>query len=836
MINPLFAVSRFWSRFADAYSTVAFRRPKLLISIFIVTAAIAAVIAHRDLHVVTDLKALLPERSPSVDALSESRRRIGSTDFFVIAVRSASHDIHAIARMQDTLKQRIETEWQDVNWVQIDRDTRFFLEHALYYLPEKKLEELETILTDHLHKEAAKSLPGAIDLLDDTDAETVETELKQWLTPAMLRSLGMPPQIEAAFLELFDTDTADRDSDLTGPKPAAFGNRLIGPKADVGVVLVQLQKPSTDLDYARFALNRGGRLIDDIDPTSIAPDLEAQVVGAYRSFKEVDAVSDDGVLATTVSVVSVLVLLFLFFRSFRRIAVVFVPLVLAGAFTMGITAVTYGRLTVLTIFVLAMLAGMGIDYSIHFMGYVLENTGKGVAPKTACRNAIFHTGAALFAAAATTIASLLVLLLGHFSGFREFGVVAAVGLVFSVVSALLVLPVLIALFPAITRVSGTQIPFVHPTLTRLLLRYKKSAAIGGAVFAAIVTLIAGYHLPSLSFEHDFRNLRGPKTGATIGYGRAIGKNASTSPSIVLGHSIEEMSEVHRYLLKRLDDPFLHSFLTLRTFVPEASEQRKRASVIARLHTLVHKKAFSRIGGKDKTLITQLRTMSAAAPFSTSDLPQWARRLLTEQDGSFGKIGHLYANVKDWDVTSVAGYKARYQEIPVGETTVKVASSAFILADIVQMVKADGLLLLIAVSIALFAVLLIYTRSLPGSLVILSTVGAGAVWTAGAMALLGFKVGLYNMITIPVILGVGIDGAIHISHRYRTEKHLTETVVSAGMLVTAGSWTTVCGFAGLLFVAHKGLQSIGIMATLGVALSYLATLALLPFLLSCFRRG
>jgi predicted RND superfamily exporter protein len=46
----------------------------------------------------------------------------------------------------------------------------------------------------------------------------------------------------------------------------------------------------------------------------------------------------------------------------------------------------------------------------------------------------------------------------------------------------------------------------------------------------------------------------------------------------------------------------------------------------------------------------------------------------------------------------------------------------------------------------------------------------------------------------------------------------------------GSFTTILGFAGLLFTAHPGLQSLGIMAVLGIGMTLVTSLTFLPALL------
>jgi hypothetical protein len=158
-----------WQRLIRRYVAFAFRRPITLIVLFTVMTVAATALAVSRLKVVTDLAELLPEGTVSVRALDESRKRIGSTDLFTIAIRSEVNDTAAVAALQAKLRAHILTHWKDAQWVQIGRDTSFFRQRALYFLPDDTLAKLKDYLERELDRYAAKSVPGIVDLDDDDD-------------------------------------------------------------------------------------------------------------------------------------------------------------------------------------------------------------------------------------------------------------------------------------------------------------------------------------------------------------------------------------------------------------------------------------------------------------------------------------------------------------------------------------------------------------------------------------------------------------------------------------------------------------------------------------------
>ncbi len=833
-------ILEYWQRFVIRYVRISQRHPYVLLAIFFAFALVGIRLAATGIAVETDLAALLPENTPSVRALEMSETRIGSIDFFTIAMQSQAGNTDAIVKVQDLLKARIEAEWKDAQWVQVERDTTFFKEHALYYLKTADLEDLLDRLDYEFTTTVADKVPGMINFLDDGDG----TEgLDHWYREEIVTSLGLPPQVEQSFNDFFkeQTDEKEQDSDESPKLPSKYADRLISPEGDIGVVLVQLDKPSMDIDFTRVAMARGEKLIDEIDPKSIDPTMTVQVVGAYRKFKEVDAISRDGTLATIISVVLVLMLILVFFRSFRTIAVVFFPLFVAASVTMGVVALTFGRLTVLTVFILALLVGMGIDYGIHLYGRILLNARRGTELDVACRRSLFSTGRALLMAALTTIASLMTLLFGHFQGFREFGIAASYGLVFCVGASILVIPPMIF---ALQRLRPIRVVSERNSLENEKTELSKSALSTwmprAFFFGILLTLALGWFVPRVIFEYDIRNLTASETHTLIDYLRALGKDASTTPGVIMASSREQMKKVHAHLLKRLvedHDPTLTSFITYYTFVPPMEDQEERQEIINEIGDIVHTRAMQKLTGEKKRLVDELTTMADAKPFDHKDLPDWASRIVTEADGSVGKIGHLYAKIDNWNVYSGQEFFEQYGDFHIDGEWLPVANSRFILSDVVSMVKKDGLRLLVLVSLALIVILFLFTRRISGTCILFGVLALSSLWTAGIMGLANIRLSLYNIIVIPVILGVGIDGAIHLYHRHLDprSKGLADTLRSTGVTVTASSWTTMAGFMGLLFVEHKGLKTIGMLGSIGVALSWFGVMVLLPFLLDRFIR-
>ena len=109
---------------------------------------------------------------------------------------------------------------------------------------------------------------------------------------------------------------------------------------------------------------------------------------------------------------------------------------------------------------------------------------------------------------------------------------------------------------------------------------------------------------------------------------------------------------------------------------------------------------------------------------------------------------------------------------------------------------------------------------------------GLVWTLGALAVLGIPLNMANFFGIPMLIGLGVDSAVHIVHRARAQGH-AHSLGSTRMAVGLASATTGIGFGTLCFAHHQGLQSLGWLMVIGSACCFAAAALTLPAMLQAY---
>ena len=113
----------------------------------------------------------------------------------------------------------------------------------------------------------------------------------------------------------------------------------------------------------------------------------------------------------------------------------------------------------------------------------------------------------------------------------------------------------------------------------------------------------------------------------------------------------------------------------------------------------------------------------------------------------------------------------------------------------------------------------------------------ALITGAISALAGLPLNFANVIALPLLLGIGVDSGIHIIHRYRTDlpdgKNILAT--SSARAVVVSSLTTMGGVGNLALSPHTGTASMGMLLTLGIGVTLVCMLLVLPALLAVVGR-
>jgi predicted RND superfamily exporter protein len=549
-----------------------------------------------------------------------------------------------------------------------------------------------------------------------------------------------------------------------------------------------------------------------------------------------------GMLSATVFTLVVVALgMLLFFRSAAAVAALLGALALGALVTFAFTRFGIGHLNLATAFLAPIVVGNGINFGIILLARYFEERRKTGDAAAALGAAVQGSLGGTLAAALTASVSYASLLATDFRGFRHFGLIGGVGIMFCWLATFLVLPAALAALEARGLAAGRSPARLGKGLAWLMPR-RRPAVVLTALTALVGSGICAWrYVASQPFERDFRNLR--SSGSEIlamrrwqeSIDRAFGGGISGGTVIALPtrERAREVAEKIRAAdrARPAAERLFARVSTLDDLVPP--DQDDKRALLAEIRKLLTKQTLASLSDADRDAALALMPPAAVAPIADADVPSELSWPFVERDGTRGRlvIAMRGPGFDLWRTEDLARFVAAFRALDLGGDVV-VGGNAFVQNDIVRSVNRDGprASLIAAAGAAIVVILILgFTRQ---AAVTLLCGASGVFLLLSAASLLGIRINFLDFVSLPITIGIGIDYSVNIAARHRSEGRgsAARILVAAGPAVALCSFTTVVGYASLLFSANQGVRSFGLAALIGEMTCIGAAIALAPALL------
>lgn len=171
--------------------------------------------------------------------------------------------------------------------------------------------------------------------------------------------------------------------------------------------------------------------------------------------------------------------------------------------------------------------------------------------------------------------------------------------------------------------------------------------------------------------------------------------------------------------------------------------------------------------------------------------------------------------------------------PMAKVETTVISSAK-LVDAISASIGSNLTMLLALSVIVMFIILMFMFRVRWRLLSLFMVGVSALWTFGLMGYFSIPLTMATMAVLPILIGLGIDFSIQFHNRYQEE--LTRSRTTGEAIITSVSnmlpvvgialLATIIGFITLYISEVPMIRDFGIVLAVGVVISYMVGLFLL----------
>lgn len=275
------------------------------------------------------------------------------------------------------------------------------------------------------------------------------------------------------------------------------------------------------------------------------------------------------------------------------------------------------------------------------------------------------------------------------------------------------------------------------------------------------------------------------------------------------------------------------------------EQAKRLGIIAQIAERTSDRNIRFLPSAEKEKIAQLRPYLVSTPLTIDDLPLWVKIQFKESgtaplparpesgvDFAFGNIALVYQLTSTYNGFQAHLFTDEMRSIRVDNKPLVTATGAFVYSDILRLVQEDGVRISAMALILVLLIVFIQQRCLVATLIVTIPLFGSVLLTLLTMIVLDLKLGLFNMVILPVVLGIGIDGSIYLYQRYRTLGRGSCFVAlrEVGGAIFMSSATTLVGFGSMITSQHMGLNTMGQLSIIGVAFCFIGTVLIMPGLI------
>lgn len=781
-------------------------RPGLTLLVFLLSLIPTGYLAS-GLKVDQDFGALLDPSHAAVQDLEASAKRIGGTAFAVVAIEA--NPLDRAKHFARELSPRLEA-LPSVLFVDGHTDVDFLLKRRLLYLKPEQLETLTDELAGYIDRRYAAQTGLFVDLDEDEGPKALEARIKA--------ELGLKG----------------------GELPVS--EYQIGKDGKYLYVFVRLRSGSGNLDFGKQAMKAIEAEVDQLKAKLGYTDMAIAYSGSVLiRAQDEQTMSADLSRSGLIGFFGVIGIMLIYTRRLRSLALVGLPLLVSTSWTFAFAHLAIGRLNIITGFLVAILLGLGVDFVIHLYLRYGEERRAGKSVDRAQELAITTTGRAVVSSSMTTAAAFFAVIFANFVGYSEFGTIAGVGILFSAGVTLFMFPALNKLLENLkaSRVAPpsrrSQEGLELPRALRLLV------LIGVPLFFAfsILQLASG----GVRFHTNWRELGGESPAADFDdyIVESLGKSNTLTLLVAPDEAQLRQAEAAVTKLKaerkaKALPEGITDMISMATLVPP--DQAARLEAIEELKAQLARVPESRVKAEDKAQLDALRQLTEVEAFGVKDVPaSLSRRFQTvDKQGSLVVLVTDYLfyeldQVIDWADEMVA----LRAELDKMAPEVRIISENWVVGTVFKIVKGDGPFILWGAFVGVFLILLLDFRSLKNALVVLSTLILGMVSIAGAMSLFDLELNFINAVIMPSLVGIGIDGAIHVYHRYLDEGPGAMPLVlrhtSAATLLAAA--TTMMGFGSLATAHHAGIRSVGFLAIVGIGTTYVCTSVFFPLWLQSY---
>ncbi|RMZ60531.1 glycerol acyltransferase [Chryseobacterium nematophagum] len=525
-----------------------------------------------------------------------------------------------------------------------------------------------------------------------------------------------------------------------------------------------------------------------------------------------------------ISLTLLFIVLIYYFRNIFIPIIVFLPTVFSALLALLILYLIKDKVSAISLSIGAILIGITIDYALHILTHYKHNNNIEDLYKEITQPIILSS--------ATTAVSFLCLLLVRSEALKDLGIFAAITIILSSISALLIIPQL-----------------YHPKEIKKPLKTNFIDRIGTYPYEKNKFLIIGCSLVIVACLFGFRHVGFNENIGDLNYIPEELKNNEeklTALSDITSKSIYTISYGNS----------IEETLTKNSHLSTFLEKEKREKKIVSYHSfgdiiLSEKDQHKKIGDWEKFWNNDKKNKTISELIDTGQKFGFRSSAFDSFNNSLHKR-YSIVGLKDYE---------QLKAIPISEF-LSIEKGFYTISNIVKvddkerdsfikdiekedhviaidrqqmnetflgLLKKDFNTLINYSLLAIVFTIIVFFRNLELTILTMLPIILTGIVTAGILYLLGIELNIFSMVVCTLVFGVGDDFSIFLTKAMQKE-HTTgksELPVYRTSIILA-VFTTILSIGSLIFAKHPALHSLALVALIGMFSVIIITSTLYPF--------
>ena len=384
----------------------------------------------------TGFDSLLPGDNPRTAEFNRILEEFQNESNIMLLAKGTEDSLKSYARVIKPLLEDFD-QWVASVHIQIPED--FYRRNALKLLPPDQLDNFGSMFYNPNLVPFLHNLNNAFEKEYQGNEDALTTQKDELDAVRFLNGLDMFVEIQSAVMD----GVSDEEIGQKAVDAITFGETfMLSPDKDMILILIE---PTFNMMIDPSELQRSINGIERIiKEASAAYGVTAGLTGSLVLGRdEYEAFTSDSWTVSIIALIGIFILFIISFRMWVSPLFAILTVIMGVTWAMGFSSFLVEYLSMMTAMMSVILIGLGIDFSVHIISGYTEKRNQGLDIHMSMQETLLRFGPGIITGGITTGLAFLTLMISETVGMQEMGLMAGVGLVFTMLATIIILPTML---------------------------------------------------------------------------------------------------------------------------------------------------------------------------------------------------------------------------------------------------------------------------------------------------------------------------------------------------------------------------------------------------------